>query len=71
MKVELKEVENVFQPVTISVTIETVEEWFAMYNLACFSISISELVIPKNKKIVFDFLHEMRINLLTAKENVK
>ena len=71
MKVEINEVENVFQPVTISVTIETVEEWFAMYNLACFSISISELVIPENKEIVLDFLDEMRTNLLIEKENVK
>lgn len=71
MKVELKEVENDFKPVTISVTIESADEWMAMYNLASFNIAISELVIPKNKKIVFDFLHEMRINLLTAKENVK
>ena len=71
MKVELNEVKKEFQPVTISVTIETVEEWFAMYNLACFSISISELVIPENKEIVLDFLDEMRTNLLIEKENVK
>lgn len=71
MKVELNEVENVFQPVTISVTIESAHEWMAIYNLACFNIAISELVIPKNKEIVLDFLNEMRTNLLTAKENVK
>ena len=71
MKVELNEVKKEFQPVTISVTIETVEEWMAMYNLACFNVAISELMIPKNKEIVLDFLDEMRTNLLTAKENVK
>jgi len=71
MKVEINEVENVFQPVTISVTIETIEEWMAIYNLACFNVAIPELVIPKNKKIVFDFLEEMRTNLLITKKNVK
>lgn len=71
MKVERNEVENVFKPITITVTIESAHEWMAMYNLACFNIPISELVIPKNKEIVLDFLNEMRTNLLISKENVK
>ena len=71
MKVEINEVKNDFKPVTISVTIESKHEWMAIYNLACFNVAISELMIPKNKEIVLDFLNEIRTNLLTAKENVK
>lgn len=64
MKVELKEVENDFKPVTISVTIESADEWMAMYNLACFNVAIGDLVIPMHKKSVIYFLEEMRDNLL-------
>ena len=71
MKVERNEVENVFKPITITVTIESAHEWMAMYNLTSFNIPISELVIPKNKEIILDFLNEMRTNLLISKQNVE
>jgi hypothetical protein len=62
MKIQKIEPTETFQPISITITIESKAELKAIYNMILFDHSIPELVGPSNSKeylIIQKFLHSI------------
>lgn len=68
MKIERIEIEKKFQPITISVTIESEEEFAAIRSMAEYDVSIPTLVDDdpngKQREILKSFLQSMHYQLV-------